>query len=108
MGFVQRRFAPRPFSDALNPTNSISSRESSTTHTAIDSHDRCGVETAVEYSQSRDRQTFSPDPDSNRASHPERETHLNDVYDFSTGLVTIATDVDNDVSVVTEYDVIGP
>ncbi|MCV4594056.1 hypothetical protein OFC51_33960, partial [Escherichia coli] len=29
------------------------------------------------------------------------------VYDFYTGLVTTATDVDNNVSTVTEYDALG-
>jgi RHS repeat-associated protein len=101
----------RPYSNPLTATNSISSSSTYNQYgMPLTTTDANGVVTQITYgnvvgptgtvTDLYPTQTVS-------AFQTSTARTSSSVYDFYTGLVTTATDVDNNVSVVTEYDAFG-
>ena len=100
------------YSDPLSAANSISTRSEYDQYgNIVKSTDARGVETAIAYGDIAGPggtvAGLYPTRTVTASNHSTLSRTSSAGYDFYTGLVTSATDEDNDVSTVTEYDALG-
>lgn len=105
----------RAYSNPLTSTNSITTSATYNQYgMPLTTTDANNVVTTITYdcidgstSCSSTLQDLYPTKTETASNHPTLKRTSAAQYDFYTGLVTTATDVDNNVSVVTEYDALG-